>query len=67
MVQFSKFKFLFALKYNFNWCQFYQEMSKFGQFKNRKKIQNKFEVAEKMIKFEQNLQSTKKMKDNNAR
>ena len=36
MSWFSKFKYLFALKLNFNGGQFYKEMSKFGYFKKWK-------------------------------
>ena len=38
MAQFSKFKFPFALKLNFNRGHFYKEISKFGYFEKWKKI-----------------------------
>ena len=37
MAQFSKFKMPFAKKLNFDWGQFYKEISKFGYFKKLEK------------------------------
>ena len=46
MARFIKFKFLIALKLNFNRGQFYKKVSKFGYFQKKWKSQNK------IVKFE---------------
>ena len=56
LAQFSKFRMLLALKSNFNGCQFFREISKFGYFKKLKKCQNK--VGKNLFdNFIQHLQS----------
>ena len=49
MACFSKFKFLFALKLNFNGGQFYKEIFNFSYFK---KLENKIMVGNKIVEFE---------------
>ena len=48
MVQFSKFKMLFAMKQKFNGGQLYKEISKIGYFQKFEKSQNKVAVAEEI-------------------
>ena len=41
MVQFSKFKLLYTLKFNFNGGQFYKEISKLGCFKKWEQVRTR--------------------------
>ena len=42
MAQFSNFKLPVTLKLNFNWGQFYKEISKFGCFKKWKQVRTRW-------------------------
>ena len=52
MAWFSKFKFLFAIKLNFNGGQFYKEISNFGYFQKLEKIRLQFEKVEHLFEVE---------------
>ena len=57
---FQKFKFLFALKQNFNGGQFYKEISKLGYFKKLGKVRVKLLWLRKLI-VEMNSRICKKL------